>query len=215
MSTDPAPTMPSNLLPQIFTSLGRSSRPWSLVRILKSTNAKDIQGELRGTATFRPLRAPSLDQQPDGTADMVYREEGEMPAILGLGSGLRFTKKYIWRMSESGRVSVWFAKVQKADAQDAHEEPDYLFHEFEVAAPASESTETPLVLAPIPPPDATFTTVVTARGNHLCINDMYHTAYAFRIRPDSGEVVSWSSRHVVKGPKKDQDIVNLYRREEE
>lgn len=225
MSTDPTPTMPSTLLPQIFTSLGRSPRPWSLVRVLKSTNTKDIQGELAGTATFRPLRNPSPSPSPDQhhTADMVYHESGEMPATLGLGAGLRFSKKYIWRMSASGRVSVWFAKVQKAEAQDKvgdegeEEEADYLFHEFEVAASAPEVTETsPVVSAPIPPPglgggeDTASTTVVAARGNHLCINDMYHTAYAFRIR-DSGEVVSWSSRHVVKGPKKDQDIVNVYR----
>ncbi|KAH8431969.1 uncharacterized protein LDX57_009618 [Aspergillus melleus] len=221
MSNEPASSaMASSLLPQIFTSLGRSSRPWSLVRILKSTNARDIHGELRGTATFRPLRAPSTDHRPDDTADIVYREEGEMPATLGLGAGLRFSKKYIWRMSEAGRVSVWFAKVQKADAQDGDEEPDYLFHEFEVIATASDSTDTSLVSAPIPPPgsgaagDAASTAVVEARGKHLCINDMYHTAYAFRICPESGEVMSWSSRHVVKGPKKDQDIVNLYGRQE-
>ena len=73
-----------------------------------------------------------------------------------------------------------------------------------------EGDEEGYVSAPVPPEVSGETVVVTASGNHLCINDMYRTAYAFRIREEDGEVVSWASRHVVRGPKKDQDIVNYY-----
>ncbi|KAA8643682.1 hypothetical protein EYZ11_006981 [Aspergillus tanneri] len=232
-------------LAQIFASLCRTPQRWTLHRILKSANTQDIQGNLHGTATFTPLRTqtsnahskrhpdPEPDPDVDRSADMVYREEGTMPSTVGVGVGvgLRFTKKYIWRMSDTGGISVWFAKVQGTKIQDDEEpepEPDYLFHEFVLDEPSSSSSrekwkdneKEPLIVeAPIPPREnsnndrlstSSSTTVVRARGNHLCINDMYHTAYAFRIRRESGEVVSWSSRHVVKGPKKDQDIVNLY-----
>jgi hypothetical protein len=131
---------------------------------------------------------------------------------MGIGVGLRFTKKYIWRMAENGRISVWFAKVGHEDV------PDYLFHEFVFKGTEGEGAEgegETFVDAPEPPAAGTGednTTVLVARGNHLCINDMYRTAYAFRVR-GSGEVVSWASRHVVKGPKKNQDIVNLYQLE--
>lgn len=147
---------------------------------------------------------------------MVYQEEGEMPHAIGMGmAGLRWTKKYIWRLSEEGKMSVWFVKVGGAKASD-EEEADYLFHEFDFHSNGSTdatAAKDVFVTAPVPPVVAGSgdTDVLTARGNHLCINDMYRTAYAFRIHPETGEVLSWSSRHVVKGPKKDQDIVNIYR----
>lgn len=178
--------------------------------------------------------------------DLLYREEGEMPGTVPGMAGLRWSKKYIWRLNsgnndvdvtnagddtnlESGKdshtgISVWFVKQQ-------HDEADYLFHEFEFdgedasstksavdTAPESENSENVFVAAPTPPPAAaatttTSTTILTARGNHLCVKDMYRTAYAFRIHPETGEVLSWASRHVVKGPKKNQEIVNWYERE--
>lgn len=173
----------------------------------------DIQGELLGTATFKPLgqgTSTGVDR------DMVYREEGEMPSTVGMGmAGLRWSKKYIWRLSEGGKMSVWFVKVGGGSKGSGEEEADYLFHEFnfknETAGDSDPAAgEEVFVTAPVPPAVAGDTAVLAARGNHLCINDMYRTAYAFRIRPESGEVLSWSSRHVVKGPKKDQDIVNVY-----
>lgn len=196
-------------LSALFTSLSRDSRRWSLTRILHSNNPMDIQGELLGTATFKPL------EQDTGThRDMVYREEGEMPSTVGMGmAGLRWSKKYIWRLNEGGKMSVWFVKVGGSKGSDK-EEADYLFHEFDFKNEGAGDTDPAagevFVTAPVPPAVAGDTAVLTARGNHLCINDMYRTAYAFRIRPESGEVLSWSSRHVVKGPKKDQDIVNVY-----
>lgn len=205
--------MPPRQLSTLFTSLSRDSRRWSLTRILHSKNPMDIQGELRGTATFKPLEQ-GTGTGTDTDRDMVYREEGEMPSTVGMGmAGLRWSKKYIWRLSEGGKMSVWFVKVGRSKGSD-EEEADYLFHEFDFKESAEDpdaaAGEDVYVTAPMPPAVVGDTAVLTARGNHLCINDMYRTAYAFRIRPESGDVLSWSSRHVVKGPKKDQDIVNVY-----
>ncbi|KAI2793394.1 hypothetical protein POX_b03449 [Penicillium oxalicum] len=213
------------LLP-LLSSLGNSR--WTLIRTLRSDNPLDLNGELRGTAAFTPL--PSSAER-----DWLYSEEGEIPSAVTGGAaqpGLRWTKKYIWRESEdAGRISVWFVKVAPGP-----EEADYLFHTFDFADatyqgqgsheteanPAARKSDVAerdsdgeLVTPPLPPKsglDETETTVLTAQGNHLCINDMYRTAYAFRIRSQTGEVVSWASRHVVRGPKKNQDIINRYER---
>lgn len=111
--------------------------------------------------------------------------------------------------------------AKQPEAQEEEDEADYLFHNFDFEGQGQDEAETvdakesTFVTPPMPPlvPSEEDTAVIMARGDHLCINDMYRTAYAFRVRPESGEVVSWSSRHVVKGPKKDQDIVNLYQME--
>lgn len=191
----------------IFASLTHPPRPWHLTRILHSDNPLDLHGELRGTASFTPLPPPPSSTATP-TTDIQYHEEGEMPSPPGMSTtvGLRFTKKYIWRLNDAGRISVWFAKI----AND--QEPDYLFHEFDFDAPEKTSATEDTVTPPTPPDVSVGeagSVVVTARGSHLCINDLYRTAYAFRVRPD-GTVLSWASRHVVKGPKKNQDIVNLY-----
>ncbi|KAJ5787653.1 hypothetical protein N7457_002643 [Penicillium paradoxum] len=208
------PTMPPRqLLSTLITSL--SNTRWTLTRTLRSDNPLDLNGELRGTATFTA-------QPPTTTADRdwLYCEEGEIPSNVSLGAaqpGLRWTKKYIWRLGgDGGRVSVWFVKVAPGP-----EEADYLFHDFnfdsETASQLKSETKDAqkdlgeFVAPPVPPAvTAGETAVLNARGNHLCINDMYRTAYAFRIRPDTGEVLSWASRHVVRGPKKEQEIVNRY-----
>ncbi|KAJ6040960.1 hypothetical protein N7444_009865 [Penicillium canescens] len=215
------PPLPSRqLLTTLITSL--SNTRWTLTRTLRSENPLDLNGELRGTASFTP-------QPPTNTTttdqDWLYCEEGEIPSTISIGAsqpGLRWTKKYIWRLSpETGRVSVWFVKVAPGP-----EEADYLFHDFEFdsdsglldsAEVKSDAQNDPGEFVAPPVPSAVLatgsgneTTVLNARGNHLCINDMYRTAYAFRIEPETGVVVSWASRHVVRGPKKGQDIVNQY-----
>ncbi|KAJ6101510.1 hypothetical protein N7499_001140 [Penicillium canescens] len=178
----------------------------------------------------RATRHSKLHPQPPTNTtttdqDWLYCEEGEIPSTISIGAsqpGLRWTKKYIWRLSpETGRVSVWFVKVAPGP-----EEADYLFHDFEFdsdsglldsAEVKSDAQNDPGEFVAPPVPSAVLatgsgneTTVLNARGNHLCINDMYRTAYAFRIEPETGVVVSWASRHVVRGPKKGQDIVNQY-----
>ncbi|KAJ5440213.1 uncharacterized protein N7458_011211 [Penicillium daleae] len=210
---------PSRQLLPLLSSLG-SSR-WALTRTLRSDNPLDLNGELRGTATFTPL--PNTADR-----DWLYSEEGEIPTSVSGGAaqaGLRWTKKYIWRDGDAGRISVWFVKVAPGP-----EEADYLFHNFDFAdatvkpegsggeeesAKDKGEGEAELITPPTPPSIATpdtETAVLMARGNHLCINDMYRTAYAFRIQPETGELLSWASRHVVRGPKKNQDIINSYER---
>ena len=212
--------MPSRqFLTTLIRSLGNSR--WTLTRTLRSDNPLDLNGELRGTATFTAL--PNTSEN-----DWLYSEEGEIPSNVSQGAlpaGLRWTKKYIWRLdSDADRISVWFVKVAAGP-----EEADYLFHNFEFAetgnsaSPSAssmdlkgESGTTAEFVVPPPPPEVqrpeSETTILAARGNHLCINDMYRTAYAFRILPETGEVLSWASRHVVRGPKKDQEIINRYER---
>lgn len=203
--------MPSRqLLSSLLNSL--SNTRWNLTRTLRSENPLDLNGELRGTATFTA--------QPNNR-DWLYCEEGEIPSDIGIAMqpGLRWTKKYIWRLgADAERISVWFVKVAPGP-----EEADYLFHDFDfdvdtlVPEEKSAAQKDPgeFVTPPVPPTvlatdSGNETTVLNARGNHLCINDMYRTAYAFRIDPATGEVLSWASRHVVKGPKKGQDIINRY-----
>ncbi|KAL4821608.1 hypothetical protein BDW67DRAFT_51701 [Aspergillus spinulosporus] len=231
---------PRHLLQTIFSSLTRTpiiSTPssaltptptptsWTLLRTLKSENPNDIQGDLHGTATFTPLRTSQTetdetDTSGEGHTDLLYSESGSLPTSFG--PGLRWTKKYIWRLSANGRISVWFVKPDKKPASKGkenqeEEEADYLFHEFDFASTLSSDSNSAEFVTPPTPPEVqglargSTTKVITARGNHLCIDDMYRTAYAFRV-DESGEVLSWASRHVVRGPRKGQDIVNLYSR---
>ncbi|PYI03841.1 hypothetical protein BO78DRAFT_399538 [Aspergillus sclerotiicarbonarius CBS 121057] len=219
----PTTTMPN--IPTLFTSLTR--HPWTLLRVLKSTNPHDIQGPLYGTASFTsipPTTTASPEEDKESLTQILYTETGTLPTTLG--PNLQWKKSYIWRLTSPGNdLSVWFVKVAEPTVAD------YLFHGMvfgdreqssqELASRGSgeggngEGEGEEYVSAPVPPAlqqagENGDTMVVTAKGNHLCINDMYRTAYAFRVRRDDGEVVSWASRHVVKGPKKDQDIVNYY-----
>lgn len=213
MTTDPMPSR--SLTTSLFRSLANSR--WSLTRSLQSDNPLDLNGELRGTATFTAVINPSTSSSD---REWLYSEEGEIPGTVGLGAaqaGLRWNKRYIWRANEENQISVWFVKVAPGP-----EEADYLFHNFDFSnnvAPApseSEESKVKFISPPTPPTigsSSIETAVVAARGNHLCVNDMYRTAYAFRVRPDTGEVLSWASRHVVRGPKKNQEILNRYERE--
>ncbi|PYH99904.1 hypothetical protein BO71DRAFT_278828, partial [Aspergillus ellipticus CBS 707.79] len=196
---------------------------WALLRTLNSSNPHDITGYLHGTASFVLL--PPSSSSPTQSHESLYTESGSLPANLSpTHSPLQWKKSYIWRLTPT-QISVWFVKPVASEPPEA----DYLFHGMEFRQPddntrawegGKEEGGEGYVSPPVPPPvrkrslsgvgAEEETVVVMARGNHLCINDMYRTAYAFRVRVMDGEVVSWASRHVVKGPKKNQDIVNLY-----
>ncbi|PYH49908.1 uncharacterized protein BP01DRAFT_352443 [Aspergillus saccharolyticus JOP 1030-1] len=229
-----------HLLPTLFASLARTPRWTLRRTLQSDNPLDlhgDLHGEASfrplpataGTTAASTTRTTTTETTTTitTTTQTLYTESGTLPATLG--ANLRWTKSYIWRLSPEGRISVWFVKVTK-DA-DVNPEADYLFHEveFEVDGVGGGTASDPVaegdhgtndqtyVTPPVPPeapqslsPSEAATVVLTARGNHLCIKDMYRTAYAFRVRAETGEVVSWASRHVVKGPKKDQDIVNLY-----
>lgn len=228
VAVDPSSTILRHFRNQPFCSMSPRCLPllaslaqsrWSLTRTLISSNRDDFSGQLHGSASFTPGRTPDPASLANPARDWLYSEEGELPpgfANMISQPGMRWRKKYIWRVTgDDERISVWFVKVAPGP-----EEADYLFHNFEFIDPESGETDPSgetLVTPPTPPTVAEVgedTEVVAARGSHLCINDMYRTAYAFRIRSDTGEVLSWASRHVVHGPKKDQDIINRYEREE-
>jgi hypothetical protein len=229
------------LINTLFTSLAQAPGPsgrhavprrWTLRRTLRSDNPADITGDLCGTASFHAQKSHgNAPESDDVLRDMVYREEGTMPAAIRGMAGLRWSKKYIWRLDQDtsaesdgypagGGISVWFVKIRSqhdrpVPVEDEDDEADYLFHDFEFNVARQETEGEEFVEPPTPPSVVPEESVVLmARGNHLCIKDMYRTAYAFRVAPDTGEVLSWASRHVVKGPKKVQDIVNFYERED-
>lgn len=239
------------LLSNASTNSLPSPRKWHLRRILRSDNPADINAELTGIATFHPLHNNNNSNHDDGGKQkykqMVYKEEGEMPSTVQGMAGLKWTKKYIWRLNNAnnndntdnpensvarsdetngtGGLSIWFVKIKtgsERNREDHQDEADYLFHEFDLSSQQQQTTESSEIVSlepPMPPPlkiSSTLaethpeTKVIHARGDHLCVKDMYYTAYSFRIVPETGEVLSWASRHVVKGPKKNQDIINLY-----
>ena len=208
---------------RIFQSLASDHRPWSLRRTLTSENPADLQGVIEGFASFR-AKGPETESTCS-TTDMLYTEEGEMPAG-GNMAGVRWTKKYIWRFTPSKAGSLnghWIrgetgdAREEKADRglsvwfvkPSTEDEPDYLFHELEFDLSIDAPTPSHPVLPPAVPDKSSK--VLVTRGEHLCVKDMYNTTYAFRV-DESGEVLNWASRHVVEGPTKNQDIVNLYYR---
>ncbi|KAJ5758895.1 hypothetical protein N7520_006051 [Penicillium odoratum] len=191
-------------LTTILKSLG-SSR-WSLTRTLRSTNVHEINGQLNGTATFTQLP----------NQDWLYTESGQFPAsalppaLAGMANAT-WSKKYIWRLNEAtAQLSAWFVKIGSGP-----DEADYLFHNFDFTDDGRISLEGGEEhFPPVPAlPENTRedqTYVLRARGDHLCINDMYRTSYAFRFVCETEELVSWSSLHVVRGPAKTQEIRNQY-----
>ncbi|KAJ5525958.1 hypothetical protein N7494_012608 [Penicillium frequentans] len=174
-------------LKSILKSL--SSSRWSLTRSLRSTNANEINGQLSGTATFAQL--PTADQ------DWLYTESGQFPA-----SALPLPWQ-AWQMPPGRKIG------------SGPDEADYLFHNFDftddgrIALEGGEEHFPPVPALPLNTRDDQ-TYVLQARGDHLCINDMYRTSYAFRFLRDTEELVSWSSLHVVRGPAKTQEIRNQY-----
>lgn len=199
---------------RIFRSLASDHRPWTLKRTLQSENPADLQGQLRGVAGFELKTKKKPDTDMDTNMEMLYTEEGEMTSGGGIMAGVRLSKRYIWRFTpgqnhgqeekgeDDGTLSVWFVKPTTAD------EPDYLFHELDFNTDPDDLTSTQTLA---PPEVHTQSRVLVTRGEHLCVRDMYSTTYAFRVDV-AGDVVSWMSRHVVRGPMKNQDIVNMYTR---
>lgn len=154
----------------IFNSLACNPRPWKLTRKLWSENPSDLQGKLEGIATFSPLASlHSVNQNTPGKdvnkriSEMVYKEEGETaaPGLHGV-AGMRWTKKYIWRLADGkgedtglvgdGSIEVWFVKIADGNAKssctatttgkdiDTPDERDYMFHDLRFASSAASGT---------------------------------------------------------------------------
>ncbi|KAJ5718644.1 hypothetical protein N7488_004290 [Penicillium malachiteum] len=196
----------------LTTLLGAlSNTKWSLSRTLQSTNRNEFNGQLLGTANFSQLPAG-----PDQIQDWLYTETGQfpsssaMPPALAAMAHATWSKKYIWRLSDATLpLSAWFVKIGSGP-----DEADYLFHNFEFIPEANIAIDAENYDAPFPLLPAGVqsenTYVLQARGDHLCINDMYRTAYTFRFKRDTEDLISWSSLHVVRGPAKRQEITNQY-----
>lgn len=212
---DRAPTnAPRNVLPttKLFSSLPGS---WKLDRYVYSNNPQDPNGRFDGTASFTRRPAPV---DPAYVAELLYSEEGFMELLNpaqwhgGGGPRLRWTRKYIWRLSRGvlgeendgrgpERISVWFVKP---GSDEGREEADYLFHELKF-----EEKEEVLSMR----------RVVNAEGDHLCVDDKYKTNYVFIYDPgESGDydcLDAFKAFHNVSGPKKEQTIRNEYYRQNE
>jgi hypothetical protein len=175
----------------------------------------------------------SILKENNGNAGSCPSQDALAGSESGAGISMWFVKTSPSSTSSSepkSKTTTW--------AQERVEEADYLFHKFEFHIkqqattnhtdflPASSGLlrnasksitndgerDDAVILPPTPPrvDTSVSTTVLTANGNHLCVADMYRTAYSFRICDESGEVLSWASRHVVNGPKKNQEILNWY-----
>lgn len=225
-NTHPPTNVPATT---IFNHLARNPRPWILRRILWSENPSDLQGELKGIATFTPKPIPlhpTRNSHDDAGKDpnkhlneMVYTEEGETAASgLRRVAGMRWTKKYIWRLAEGksenshtdDRIEVWFVKIpdEKANSSSittatgkdtgAGDERDYIFHNLRFDNPADGtnnaiSPDMTSFREPGFPLESISTkdedfTTLTAHGHHLCINDTYQTAYSFRLKGEGSSM---------------------------
>lgn len=117
----------------VFKALATDSRPWNLTRRLRSDNPLEIQGKLKGTATFKRSRNEGSSSQND----LVYEEQGEMLDLSGRNTtGMKWSRKYMRRLLDSD-LSVWLVKAnvksRKESTQDRQAEglPDYLFHQLQ------------------------------------------------------------------------------------
>ena len=115
----------------------------------------------------------------------LYHETGELQTEQGFN--LRADMKYIYRFSqEDEKLSIWF--VKDVDGKD---DVDYLYHELEF-----ERKDRRWI----------------ARGDHLCVMDMYWAFYDFRMVSDS-TVTHWGIKTQVKGPQKDYTTDTAYQRD--
>ena len=217
----PTSTVSLPNLAAVFASLRGT---WTLSRVLSSQNPTDPSGHISGLARFTPRSqhttvggglSTGSDHDESGrkyeTHDLLYTEEGAMK-LADDGPTMRFSKKYIWRLSRSAtdtvdeeratpKLSVWFVKP------GTEQEPDYLFHELDFRQGAKNYGDG-------------STAGLVAEGNHLCIDDMYETRYVFEVVPENvsgaglgaDSVERWRVLHVVKGPTKEQRIATWYTR---
>ncbi|GAB7340989.1 hypothetical protein MBLNU457_7323t1 [Dothideomycetes sp. NU457] len=117
----------------------------------------------------------------------LYHETGELQTEQGFK--LRADMKYIYRLDlENEKISAWFVKDD-----NGKDDVDYLYHELEFERK-----------------DARW----IARGDHLCVMDMYWTFYDFRteIKDGKSSLSYWGLRTQVKGPEKDYTTDTAYHR---
>lgn len=204
-----------HLLIEIFRQL---SGTWKLNRQLNSENVAEPSGKCEGQAVFTVRPPSSVGNQEEAVKEILYHETGdfEMAPIDGGGECLprfSFSRKYIWRLSETASgpqddrhaISIWFTRP-------GTDELDYRFHNLNFQS--SEQCMGKLK-------DESSTVVVSAKGDHLCVQDMYYSEYKFHLqRRDGGPshdvddlfLDTWTTLHTVVGPTKNQRIETFFTR---
>ncbi|TKA70448.1 hypothetical protein B0A49_06380 [Cryomyces minteri] len=155
---------------------------WTLRRKLTSFLQGFPSGSFTGTATFTP-RPPT-----DATfsAESLYAEDGDF--VMENGLAFKANRRYVYRYHEQkNEITAWFVK-------DDGNTVDYYFHHlgFEQGQGVVVSNG----------PAGTATECVMAKGDHLCVKDMYYSTYDFRFREDGG-LKTFGIKYEVKGPSKD------------
>ncbi|KAL6250740.1 hypothetical protein RBB50_003043 [Rhinocladiella similis] len=182
---------------------------WHLNRKLQSGHPSEPSGRCEGKATFTQTQpSPVLDA--DGKlqiadAELLYHEEGEFEMDLpNVGQTtdvpkFPFSRKYIWRLQESDdkvSMSIWFT----APGTNLI---DYLFHTVDIVRNDEDGD------------NAENSVILQGSGGHLCVDDYYSSSYSFSLSSKhhtSASLSSWSMKHEVRGPKKDQVIETTFTR---
>ncbi|PSK46259.1 hypothetical protein B9Z65_5227 [Elsinoe australis] len=113
----------------------------------------------------------------------LYHEVGTL--VTDQGFRLNANRKYIYRYSsDEEKLSAWFVKEV-----DGKGDVDYLYHELEFGHEQDRWV---------------------ARGDHLCVNDMYWAFYDFRLEGEA--LTKWGLKHQVEGPDKDYSSDTVYTR---
>lgn len=197
-------SLTSRLTERLFENL---TGTWILHRSLQSANASEPSGRCTGKATFtRTQPSPVVDT--DGKlqladAELLYHEQGDFEMTTsapGQASNVLkfpFSRKYIWRLQkteDADKLSVWFTKPGTNTI-------DYLFHKIDIALPDEDLQAQKGEIA------------LHGAGGHLCVEDFYSSSYTFNMSsgsPDLARLVSWTTTHEVRGPKKDQILETTF-----
>lgn len=151
---------------------------WIIERNIESAIPTFPSGRLKGTASFHP-RFPTLEKSSKVfDLEYLYVEAGDF--TTSTGHSMTASRRYVYRYSEAAdELSVWFVKP------DNNTEVDYLFHNLDFVKPGQARKEG----------------VLLAKGDHLCVQDMYETEYRLPMKGVS--LRDFTVIHQVRGPNKD------------
>lgn len=149
------------------------SGTWQMQRKITNFLQPEFAGDIQGSAAFQP-RSPTSEE---AQSEYLYSEAGVFDTTLGAKMDVR--RRWIWRVSQEGSVSIHFVK---ADG----ESEDYLYHVLAFNDAPSEKWK-----------DA----ILTARADHPCEADFYKSFYEFHVK--AGQLDKIVVKHEVKGPAKD------------
>lgn len=126
-----------------------------------------------GRLTGEAFFHPRISTDDEYDAEYLYVESGTLETLQGLT--LQASRRYVYRYREAtDQITVWFVK---GDGKTV----DYLYNELVFDAEPEDGW--------------------VANSDHLCIADMYRSAYEFLFR--GVHLDKFNVKHVVKGPNKD------------